>query len=130
MHPQKTAIQHLSASRQALHDALHAAGKKQKARKLPKAQPVVRKNTASPEPAAPSHLKNVQHMRAVLGAWLLRRWMKQPAHMVAAAITPALQRGIRKRPLPVLGVAALAGAAVVAIQVWRAKTAHKNFKRQ
>lgn len=150
-----SAIQRLAASRQALRDVLHTANKKKNVRKQPKTQQVVRTNSTFAQPAlqvkktrsniadarqaaiaraatgktTAQRLKSMQQARAVLGAWLLRRWMKQPAHIIVAAVTPAIQRGIRKRPLAVLGLAAAGGALLVALQVWRAKMPYQKKSR-
>lgn len=146
--------QKLAASRQILRDALHTASKKKAP--APKTQQVVRKKTAFAPPimqvkktrshthhavarnaptvtntagkSAPRGLRNIQQVRTVLGAWLLRRWSKQPARAVAAAVQPVLQRGIRKYPKHAVGLAAAAGALFVAWQVWRCKKTYSKKK--
>lgn len=149
-----TPAQNLASSRQALRDALHRGKQKTAA---PKTQQVTRSNSSFTKPslqvkktrsntrhvaahkraAARAVLnksntptaKNVQHLRAVLGAWLLRRWNKQPARTIASAIQPVLQRSIRQYPKYALGIAAVGGALWVAWRMRQWRTAQPR-KRQ
>lgn len=126
----------LAASRHALQMVLYPTKQKKTTVTQLEKYRTVRKKTAAlrsgervkVDKSATGHLKNIQHMRAVLGALLIRRWDKQPIHIASSLVNSAIQRSIRKHPLPILGLAAAGGALFVALQVWRTKTPKKKNK--
>lgn len=55
------------------------------------------------------------HVSHMLGTW----WRHHPAHMGLELATPLLETYARRKPLQLLGIAAVAGAVIVVARPWR-----------